>query len=55
MDGATVKVGRSQDLGPERHLSENDSKRFRSLAGNLIVTGPTYTNVNDLSFALVSE
>lgn len=55
MDGGTAKAGRSQGLVPERHLSANDSTRFLSLAGDLIVTGPTYTNVNDVSFAHVSE
>jgi glycerate-2-kinase len=33
---------------------ENDSNRFLSAAGDLIVTGPTHTNVNDVSFVLVS-
>jgi hydroxypyruvate reductase len=55
VEGGAVKAGRSQGLDPERHLSENDSNRFLSLAGDLIVTGPTCTNVNDVSFALVSE
>jgi glycerate 2-kinase len=55
VDGGTVKAGRSQGLNPERHLSENDSNRLLSLAGDPIVAGPTYTNVNDVSFALVSE
>jgi len=55
VDGGTVKAGRSQGLNPERHLSGNDSNWFLSLAGDLIATGPTYTNVNDVSFAFVSE
>jgi glycerate 2-kinase len=53
-DGRTVKTGRADGLDPERHLSENDSNRFLSVAGDLIVTGPTQTNVNDVSFALVA-
>jgi glycerate 2-kinase len=34
-------------------LSENDSYGFFSRLGDLIVTGPTGTNVNDISLLII--
>ena len=34
-------------LDPARHLAENDSYLFFAALGDLVVTGPTLTNVND--------
>jgi hydroxypyruvate reductase len=36
-------------------LARNDSHAFLAAAGELIVTGPTGTNVNDISFALIEK
>jgi glycerate-2-kinase len=52
--GETVPAGRRTGLDPRACLERNDSHAFLSAAGELIVTGPTYTNVNDISFVLVS-
>jgi len=53
VDGRTA--GRGRDLGLDLHarLADNDSSGYFSKAGGLVVTGPTYTNVNDLTFALI--
>ncbi len=42
-------------LDPYACLSRNDAHRFLEAAGELIVTGPTGTNVNDLTFVLVEK
>lgn len=39
--------------GPETFLARNDSNTFFATLGDLIVTGPTSTNVGDLQVALV--
>ncbi len=52
--GDTAAAGRRAGLDPAMCLKTNDSHSFLSAAGELIVTGPTGTNVNDISFALVS-
>jgi hydroxypyruvate reductase len=40
-------------LTPEEYLAENDSYHFFSKLGDLIFTGPTGTNVNDVSVIVV--
>ena len=45
----TAKIG----LNPEKCLADNDSYNFFSKLGDLIVTGPTGTNVNDISVIIV--
>jgi hydroxypyruvate reductase len=44
-----LKVG----LTPEKFLAENDSYHFFSRLGDLILIGPTGTNVNDVSVIVV--
>lgn len=51
-DGSTVARGRSQALEVERYLANNDSYTFFDALGDLIRTGPTGTNVNDLVLVL---
>lgn len=46
--GDTVARGRALGLDPERHLALNDSYPFFKVLDDLIVTGPTGTNVNDI-------
>jgi glycerate 2-kinase len=53
--GETAAAGRKAGADPLRCLRENDSHAFLEAAGELVVTGPTYTNVNDLSFLLIAE
>jgi glycerate 2-kinase len=46
---------RAAELGlvPARFLSNNDSFNFLKATGDLIITGPTYTNLMDLQILLV--
>jgi hydroxypyruvate reductase len=45
---------RAVDLGlvPSRYLMDNDSRNFLKATGDLIVTGPTQTNLMDLQILL---
>ncbi len=52
--GATMELARARGLDARSALAENDSYRFFDELGDLIRTGPTGTNVNDLLFVLVS-
>jgi glycerate 2-kinase len=53
-DPVTLERARAAGLGPpERFLSNNDAYRFFEALGDLIVTGPTDTNVGDLQVILV--
>jgi len=51
--GETVARAQALGLDPQKYLDENDSYTFFAALGDLIVTGPTGTNVNDLMFGLV--
>ena len=52
--GETVGRGKSIGLEAAAYLSANDSYHFFEKLGDLIITGPTGTNVNDLLFILVA-
>lgn len=52
VDGTTCGRARALGLDPARSLAENDAYTVFSALGDLIHTGPTYTNVNDLAFLL---
>lgn len=52
-DGTTIARARALGLDPADHLARNDAYPFFSALGDLILTGPTGTNVNDLAFVLV--
>lgn len=52
-DSSTARRGRALGLEPEVYLSNNDSYRFFQPLGDLLVTGPTFTNVMDLHLVLV--
>ena len=52
----TTTLSRAMTAGletPERHLDNNDSYRFFDRLGDLILTGPTNTNVGDLQVILI--
>ena len=53
VDGKTIARAEEMDLNPEEFLAENDSYNFFSKLGDLIFTGPTGTNVNDVSVIVV--
>jgi hydroxypyruvate reductase len=52
-DGRTVARARAKDLDPVDYLRRNDSYHFFQPLGDLIITGPTRTNVMDVYMALV--
>ena len=52
-DGSTVQRGREVGLDAAAMLRENDSYTFFQGLGDLLVTGPTRTNVMDLRIVLV--
>jgi hydroxypyruvate reductase len=54
VDGGTTRRGESQDLDAQRHLAANDSYHFLKATGDLLVTGPTYTNVMDIRVMLIA-
>ncbi len=54
VDGTTVARGRALGLCPERSLAANDSYPFHQATGDLLVTGPTWTNVMDIQLLLSS-
>jgi glycerate 2-kinase len=53
VDGKTMSRAAEMDLNPEEFLAENDSYNFFSKLGDVIFTGPTGTNVNDVSVIVV--
>jgi hydroxypyruvate reductase len=52
-DGQSVARARAQDLDPAARLAENDSHPIFSSLGDLVMTGPTNTNLLDLYLVLV--
>ncbi|AFG35556.1 putative glycerate kinase [Fervidobacterium pennivorans DSM 9078] len=53
VDGQTAQKIRKVGLSPENFLENNDSYNALKIAGDLLLTGPTGTNVNDLIVLLV--
>jgi len=53
VDPFTCSRGIERSLQPLKSLAENDSWNFLNAAGDLIVTGPTQTNLMDLQILLV--
>ncbi len=52
-DGTTLQRARSKGLDAEWHLRDNNSYNFFKPLGDLLITGPTYTNVMDLHLVMV--
>lgn len=52
-DPKTIRTARALGLNPGDYLEDNDSYGFFKQTGNLIVTGPTGTNVMDLRVFLL--
>jgi glycerate 2-kinase len=52
-DGATLRRAQDAGLSATQYLANNDSYRFFQQLGDLLITGPTNTNVNDLTFTFV--
>ena len=49
----TLQRARSQGLKLEQHLDRNDAYGYFDAIGDLVVTGPTHTNVNDFRALLI--
>ncbi|MEI2690793.1 MAG: MOFRL family protein [Anaerolineae bacterium] len=47
-DAGTVTRGRAQGLDAATHLADNNAYPFLLASGDLLRSGPTQTNVNDL-------
>ena len=54
-DGETVARARALGLDPAAFLADNNSTGFFAALGDLLSTGPTYTNVNDFRAILVDR
>jgi hydroxypyruvate reductase len=54
-DGTTVARARKQRLNPKEHLQRNDSYSFFQKLDDLVMTGPTRTNVMDLYMLVVGR
>ncbi|HMQ54353.1 MAG TPA: glycerate kinase [Anaerolineae bacterium] len=54
VDGGTVERLRAQGLDPYQALNNNDAYPALMASGDLLKTGPTGTNVNDISIILVN-
>ena len=50
----TLKRAEKKNLDPGKHLDNNDGYGFFNALGDLVVTGPTRTNVNDYRVILVT-
>jgi glycerate 2-kinase len=54
VDGCTIRRGAALGLSYEETLLRNDTFRYFGELGDLVMTGPTGTNVNDVSVAVVA-
>jgi hydroxypyruvate reductase len=54
-DGTTVSRAKSRGIDAEEYLRNNDSYSFFNPLGDLLKTGPTFTNVMDLRLVLVDR
>ncbi len=55
VDGETVARMRAQGIDPRRALANNDSYTALKQSGDLVITGPTGTNVADLCFVIIGQ
>lgn len=53
VDGGSIKRMIERGLDPEKELSNNNSYYALKASGDLIISGPTGTNVNDLMMILI--
>ncbi len=54
VDGATIGRARLKGLDALEHLQKNDSYPFLLATDDLLLTGPTFTNVMDLRLVLIA-
>ncbi|MET0876314.1 MAG: DUF4147 domain-containing protein, partial [Tardiphaga sp.] len=55
IDGKTFAAMRAKDLDPAAYLKNNDATTFFTATGDLLHSGPTLTNVNDIRVILVER
>ena len=55
IDGDSVTRARIKGLDPAAFLTDNNSTAFFAALGDLLVSGPTYTNVNDFRAIVVDR
>lgn len=55
VDGTTVQKAEAEGISPHTYLKNNDSYNFFKQTGDLLMTGPTGTNVMDLRIILVGR
>ncbi|HRO00582.1 MAG TPA: MOFRL family protein, partial [Nitrobacter sp.] len=53
IDASTFRAMRALQLDPLAYLANNDATAFFTATGDLLLTGPTLTNVNDIRVILV--
>jgi glycerate 2-kinase len=53
VDGGSARRARERDLDPRASLDANDSNPVLAATGDLVVTGPTNTNLLDLYLLLI--
>ena len=53
VDETTLERARSLGLEPAKFLENNDSTSFFTALDDLVITGPTHTNVNDFRVILI--
>jgi glycerate 2-kinase len=53
IDASTFAKMKSRGLDPKAYLDNNDATAFFTATGDLLLTGPTLTNVNDVRVILV--
>jgi glycerate 2-kinase len=54
VDGSTIQRGRSKGFDATAFLTRNDSYHFLKATDDLLITGPTFTNVMDLQVMLLA-
>jgi len=55
LDGQTVARAKALGLDPAAFLADNNSTAFFAALGDLLMSGPTYTNVNDFRAIVVDR
>jgi hydroxypyruvate reductase len=53
IDARSFAIMRDKALNPAAYLANNDATAFFEITGDLLKTGPTLTNVNDVRIILV--
>jgi hydroxypyruvate reductase len=53
IDSSTLERAKAAGLDPAKFLENNDSTGFFARLGDLLITGPTHTNVNDFRAILI--